>query len=112
MFIFLSLSSCGIGGHWMTGDPFYKPDIKPYMNYWQKQDMTSDSRLHDWQACGGNYNGTFSWKTKEQIPGESNEEARTRQEFAFQHCLIDKGYHYTGDCSSDYMLARPLCAEP
>lgn len=111
MFMSLSLCSCGIGGHWMTGDPFYKPDIKPYMKYWQKESMTNESRLQDWLACGGNESGTFSWKTKDQLPGESNEESHTRQAFSFQNCMIEKGYSYTGDCSSDYMRMRPLCAE-
>jgi len=46
----------------MTGDPSAGKDIKPYIAYWQKDGVTEEERLADWVACGGNENGTFSWK--------------------------------------------------
>ena len=90
----------------------YQKSIKPYIAYWQKEGMTEEGRLKDWMACGGNERGTFSWKVKQQLPDETDDAARTRQNFAFQRCMIRSGYHYTGDCSSEYMKARPLCGAP
>ena len=86
--------------------------IKPYIAYWHKEGMTEESRLNDWVACGGNNNGTFSWKVKEQFPGESDEQSSRRQRDEFQRCIMRSGYHYTGNCSSEYMKARPLCGAP
>ena len=106
------LAGCGIGGFWMTGDPSAGKDIKPYLAYWQKEGMTEEGRLKDWVACGGNERGTFSWKVKQQLPDETDDAARTRQNFAFQRCMSRSGYHYTGDCSSKYMRSRPLCGAP
>lgn len=96
----------------MNGDPFYKPDIKPYIAYWQKDAMTDEGRLKDWERCGGHKDGSFSWKVKEQLPLESEDQTRTRQAFDFQRCMIRAGYHYTGNCASDYMKSRPLCGAP
>ena len=90
----------------------YQKSIKPYIAYWQKEGMTEEGRLKDWVACGGNERGTFSWKVKQQLPDETDDAARTRQNFAFQRCMIRSDYHYTGDCSSEYMKARLLCGAP
>ncbi|PWF20772.1 hypothetical protein DD235_16650 [Corticimicrobacter populi] len=83
--------------------------IKPYSDYWVKDGMTQESRLRDWVDCGGQSNGNFSLDRSKRIPGESSETFRTRLEFDFQVCMIRHGYHYTGDCSSEYMRSRPLC---
>lgn len=48
----IMLTSCGIGGHWMNGNPFREP-VKPYIDYWEKEGMTKESRLNDWVVCGG-----------------------------------------------------------
>lgn len=109
LFLTLSVSGCGIGGHWMTGNPFYADDNKAYINFWKKQNYTKESRMGDWLSCGGNGSGSFSWKTSAQLPNETSQESRRRQEFAFQKCMLSKGYSYSGDCSSQYMRARPLC---
>tara|TARA_R110000851_G_scaffold254667_2_gene407250 strand:- start:3564 stop:3983 length:420 start_codon:yes stop_codon:yes gene_type:complete len=90
----------------------YLKSIKPFIAYWEKNGMTEESRLEDWIACEGNENGTFSWKVERQLPNETDEATRTRQEYTFQRCMISSGYHYTGDCSSKYMQARPLCGAP
>lgn len=107
----IALSGCGIGGYWMTGDPFYKPDIKPYIAYWHKEGMTEESRLHDWVACGGHPDGGFRLDRNKRKTDESTDTFQTRLEFEFQRCMIRSGYRYTGNCSSEYMKARPLCGE-
>jgi len=90
----------------------YQKSIKPYIAYWQKDGVTEEERLADWVACGGNENGTFSWKVKEQFSGESDEQTRTRQSFDFQRCVLRAGYRYTGNCSSDRAKTKPYCGAP
>lgn len=105
------LTGCGIGGHWMTGDPFYKPHIKPYMAYWEIDGMSKDSRLGDWKECGGQKNGNFGYSTqKHQIAGETNSETEQRVENEFQICMLRAGYNYTGNCSDPQMKVQPLCS--
>ena len=90
----------------------YLKSIKPYIAYWQKEGMTEESRLRDWMACGGHPDGGFRLDRNKRLPSESSDEFRTRLEFEFQRCMLRSGYRYTGDCSSEYMKARPLCGAP
>jgi len=108
------LAGCGIGGFWMTGDPSAGKDIKPYLAYWQKEGMTEEGRLKDWVACGGMKDGGFGYPLdpNARLSGESEQEFMTRLDHAFQRCMIRSDYHYTGNCSSEYMKARPLCGAP
>ncbi len=96
----------------MNGNPFYEPDIKPYISYWQKDGMTEKSRLNDWVACGGLPDGSFALDRKKRLPDENSDTFRTRLEFEFQRCLLQNSYRYTGNCTSAYMKARPLCGAP
>ncbi len=48
------LSGCGIGGVWMNGDPSVGKNLKPYGDHWVKDGMTRESRLQDYESCGGN----------------------------------------------------------
>lgn len=95
-----------------TGRDDYLKSVKPYIAYWDKPGMTEESRLEDWENCGGLSDGTFGLDRKKQFPDESNDTFRTRLEFKFQRCMISSGYLYTRDCSSKYMQARPLCGAP
>lgn len=90
----------------------YLKSIKPYIVYWERAGTSEAMRLQDWQACGGDENGTFSWDSRKTLPGETESAARTRLQFEFQRCMIRKGYRYSGDCTSDYMKTRPLCGAP
>ena len=105
------LTACGIGGFWMEGNPFPTP-VKPYLHYWEKSGMTEDRRLSDWLACGGDKDGDFSWKSRKQLAGESNEQSSRRQRDDHQRCMIQRGYRYTGKCSDPDMKSRPLCGAP
>ncbi|HMM55832.1 MAG TPA: hypothetical protein PKC23_12525 [Candidatus Desulfobacillus sp.] len=87
-------------------------NIKSYMEYWTKDGMTAESRVRDWVACGGQPNGNFGLDSRKRLPGEEYSNYRTRLEFEFQRCMIRNGYRYTGNCSSEYMKARPLCGAP
>ena len=88
--------------------------IKPYIAYWQKEGMTEEGRLKDWVACGGMKDGGFGYPLdpNARLSGESEQEFMTRLDHAFQRCMIRSDYHYTGNCSSEYMKARPLCGAP
>ncbi len=48
------LNGCGIGGMWMNGDPSVGRNLKPYGAHWIKEGMTRESRLQDYESCGGN----------------------------------------------------------
>ncbi|MGY1490514.1 hypothetical protein ACW4YW_13975 [Methylobacillus pratensis] len=72
----------------------------------------AETRLADWQACGGNANGTFSRKPKENFDGEDIQPADKRQIAEQQVCLINKGYHYIGTCWNDYWKSMPACGAP
>lgn len=74
--------------------------------------MTEESRLQDWVACGGVESGDFGVVLEDRLPGESQSDSQNRQAAKFQRCMIRAGYRYTGDCSSAYMKARPLCGAP
>lgn len=84
-------------------------NIKPYIEYWVKEGVTNEGRLRNWVACGGDKDDSFSWKEIERISGESNEQSSKRQDDNHQRCMIRAGYHYTGNCSSEYMKSQPLC---
>lgn len=86
--------------------------IKPYIAYWEKVGMTEESRLHDWVECGGHADGGFRLDRGKRKVDESTDTFQTRLEFEFQRCMIQCGYRYTGNCSSDYMKTRPLCGAP
>ena len=92
----------------------YQKSIKPYIAYWQKEGMTEEERLADWVACGGMKDGGFGYPLdpNARLSGESEQEFMTRLDHAFQRCMIRSDYHYTGNCSSEYMKARPLCGAP
>jgi hypothetical protein len=90
----------------------YLKSIKPYLQYWEKEGWTEEGRLADWVACGGSRSGNFAWDTRKQRLGESNEQSSVRQSQEHQRCLIQRGYRYTGNCSSAYMKAQPLCGAP
>lgn len=100
----------------MTGDPFYKPDIKPYITYWEKEGMTENVRQEDSVSCrsggvtpGGIYKPDFD---KALLPGETESEAYNRLIIDWQRCMIRGGYHYTGNCFSDWAKTRPACGAP
>lgn len=90
------LNGCGIGGHWMTGDPFYKPDIKPYLQYWEKEGMTEEGRRGDSIECGGPPNDSIQFGSNAiqaaQQPGETERETETRLRQDWVVCMRGKGY--------------------
>jgi len=59
--------------------------------------MTEEMRKVDWEDCGGNANGGFSWRVKKMLPGETDEASRLRQSLELETCLSQRGYHYQTD---------------
>ncbi len=104
------LNGCGIGGHWMTGNPFSTPP-KSYLEYWQREGGDSHERRRASIECGAVDNSlqkdpdgypVFSDEDIEAVRG-SNEEliiAQKRLRADWQRCMINKGY----TISEEWML--------
>lgn len=110
----ISLTACGIGGFWMNGDPSEGRNVKPYLYYWEKPDMTAQGRKEDWVECGGKSNGNWGPSIKmtneEKRPNENGTDAAyERLHNEFQRCILKKGYYYTGKCDNKKMRAQPAC---
>ena len=80
------------------GEETYQRIYHPprHVEYWEKPGMMPEKRMQDWVACGGDQNGNFYSRQKEQLPGETDYQSYTRQYEAFKRCLISRGYHYAG----------------
>ncbi len=106
------LTGCGIG---LGLFPKSSYKIKPYLQYWEKEGITSSARQSDSRECGstllpsapGQDNIVFNQKDM-----KYDEAAYDRARLAWQRCMIKKGYRYNGDCSSDYAKSRPACGAP
>lgn len=90
---------------------------KPYLDYWEKSTMAIKQRQEDWLNCGGKDDGTFA-PTKKSLAAERRKEERDnisaydRLSNNLDRCMIKKGYHYTGSCTSEIMKAVPACGAP
>jgi len=99
----LVVSSCGIGGQWMNGNPRAGKNIKPYLHYWEKGSMTEDGRRADSRVCGAGatvYGADHVAFSREQASTEMkvNErddlDARERLRDIWKSCMKNKGYNY------------------
>lgn len=82
---------------------------KPAIENWEISETSAETRLADWQACGGDKSGNFSMDPKDSAEEEDVLQAYKRQSAEHQRCLIRKGYRYIGHCSNDYMKSMPAC---
>lgn len=115
----LGLSGCGIGGFWMNGSPFTAPS-KPYLQRWEKPDISPEQRRYDSRGCGSDWPETAAYPddvsfSNERMnttkkPGE-NVYATDRRLFDdWQRCMLKKGYVYTGMCQdTEISRSRPAC---
>jgi hypothetical protein len=92
--------------------PQLPPPPKPHIENWQRTETSAETRLADWQACGGHKSGDFAMDSKNSIEGEDVLQAYKRQSAEHQRCLIRKGYRYSGHCSTVYMKSMPACGAP
>lgn len=106
------LTGCGIGLGLFPKSSYETLHPRPYRDSWEKPGMTEASRAQDWVVCGGDADGGSSMHVKRMLPGETNEQADIRQEFALQRCMIRAGYRYTGNCGSAYAKTQPSCGAP
>lgn len=86
-------------------------DVPPYASFWEKPGVSKEQKQVDWVACGGSERGSFSPQlergdTKAML-GEYSEKNRM-----FQHCLMGKGYRFTGQCTPDMPKNEPACGAP
>lgn len=92
--------------------PHLPPPPKPHIENWERSVTSAETRLADWQACGGHKSGDFARNPKDSIEGEDILQANKRQSAEHQRCLIRKGYRYIGHCSTVYMKSMPACGAP
>lgn len=101
------LSGCGIGGFWMTGNPFTSPPT-PLSDYWEKKGVTVEKRRQDWVMCEGNDKGWYD--VFEKVEGKEYNELSRKRKHEIQRCMLEKGYHYTGPCyDNEISIASPGC---
>ena len=99
----MSLGGCGIGGHWMNGDPSAGKNVKPYGAHWVKEGMTRESRREDLAACGsvsGNEDVRFKDEQVEAArqAGEPNTiNAYLKLRDILGQCMSERGYQPVGD---------------
>jgi hypothetical protein len=106
------LAGCGIGLGLFPKSSYETLHPKPYRDYWIKGGTTAEDRQADWVVCGGRENGNFSLHPDRMLPGETNNQAYSRQSIALERCMLRAGYRYTGNCSNAYMKTQPLCGAP
>ena len=95
------LSSCGIGGFWMNGNPHMEP-TQPYGAHWIKDGMTKDSRRFDFVECGGGIDLGDGYEV------QSNQSKSTQEIFdglnTHVHrvltCMKSKSYEYLPKCDA------------
>ncbi|MBD9402274.1 hypothetical protein [Comamonas sp. CMM02] len=107
------LTGCGIGLGLFPNATSYS--TKPYLQYWEKEGITSSARQSDSRECGSTllpsapHQDGISMVRK----GMKHDEASyDRAMAAWQRCMINKGYQYTGVCKSDYAKSWPACGAP
>jgi hypothetical protein len=93
----IQLTACGIGGHWMTGDPSAGRDVKPRLQYYEKPGWTPEERRRDSEACGAiglddRADLAESRIQAEQLPGEIERQTMFRLREAWLACIREKGY--------------------
>ncbi|MBD7962039.1 MULTISPECIES: hypothetical protein [Comamonas] len=107
------LTGCGIG---LGLFPYaVNHNIKPYLQYWEKEGVTSSARQSDSRECGSTllpsapHQDDITFISKDT---KHDDAAYDRARLVWQRCMINKGYRYNGDCSSDYAKSRPACGAP
>ena len=110
------LSGCGIGGLWMNGDPSVGRNLKPYGAHWIKEGMTRESRLQDYESCGGtkSFQGGFpdaviraETQPTDVVSTQSynnelidNPQAEARLGKKRMICMFGKGYVWLDSCDA------------
>jgi hypothetical protein len=89
--------------------PQLPPPPKPHIEDWERSTTSVETRLADWQACGGQKNGDVPRNSEDIAEKEDIEKAYKRQSAEHQRCLIRKGYRYIGPCQRDYWKTMPAC---
>ena len=100
----LPLSSCGIGGWWIDGNPDAGQNaFKPMYQFWSKTAPDSGVNQKDWVDCGGKENG-FVTIPKNDPSIKNRDDAYDKKYDEVESCMISKGYHYIGPCGGNFGL--------
>lgn len=88
---------------------FYSPTT--FSDSWEKPSASEKQKQADWIACGGNKNGKFRPPYNRKTDGDFGV-FLFKEYRKFQHCLIGKGYRYTGVCIGNMPKTDPACGAP
>ena len=103
----INLSGCFCWGCFVPLGPY--PTSPKETEGWERAETSAETRLADWQACGGGADGHSFRNPKDTFEGEDITVAYTRQRAELQRCLLRKGYHYIGGCKTEYWKSMPAC---
>ena len=91
-------AGCGIGGYSMTG-MVLEDNAKPHLQYYEKQNWTSEARRQDSSECGGPPNESIQFGSNAiqaaQHPGETDRQTEMRLNQEWHACMTEKGYRDT-----------------
>ena len=113
LWLSILLTGCGIGLGLFPYAVSHNP--KPYLQYWEKEGITSSARQSDSRECGSTllpsapHQDDITFISKNT---KHDEATYDRARLVWQRCMIKNGYRYNGDCSSDYAKSRPACGAP
>ena len=105
----LITGSCGIMILDGAPPPSYSPSA--YSDSWKKPGVSEEQKQEDWVACGGRKNKPFDPPYNRKFDGDPNI-SYIKKAKKFQHCLIGKGYRWTGQCIYNMPKFEPACGAP
>jgi hypothetical protein len=107
------LSGCGIG---LGLFPYaVNHNIKPYLQYWEKEGITSSARQSDSRECGSTLLPTARGQDDISMAREGMKHDKASYDRAmdeWQRCMIKKGYRFAGNCNSESAKEQPACGAP
>ena len=107
------LSGCGIG---LGLFPYaVNHNIKPYLQYWEKEGATSSDRQSDSRECGSTLLPTARGQDDIALTPNGmkyDEKSYDRAMDEWQRCMIKKGYRFAGNCNSESAKEQPACGAP
>ena len=93
----VTLSGCGIGGHWMNGNPNIGPSY-PYGAHWIKEGMTRETHLSDWIQCGGSADLNDGVEAKSGMTNKEFYDGLRAARTHIRSCMGSRGYVWIETC--------------
>ena len=101
-------------------DRLVKLDRTPnlFLKYWEKNSVAPEERSRESIDCGGNYFDGPNFGNRERAAvnrreGETDNMVDRRLSYAWQRCMLSKGYRFTGQCfDNEISKNNPACSTP